>query len=64
MHWLEEIRVSRGMSQKDVAEAANISQPTYSNIEKGKRGISVETARRIAAVLGFEWTRFYELEHS
>lgn len=60
MHWLEEIRVSRGMSQKDVAEAANISQPTYSNIEKGKRGISVETARRIAAVLGFEWTRFYE----
>ncbi len=60
MHWLEEIRICRGLSQKDVAEAANISQPTYSNIEKGKRGVSVDTARRIAAVLGFEWTRFYE----
>ena len=61
MQWLEEIRVNKGMSQKAVAEAAKISQPTYCNIEKGKRGISVETARRIASVLGFDWTRFYEV---
>ena len=60
MNWLEEIRTANGMSQKEVAEAAEISQPTYCNIEKGKRGISVDTARRIAAVLGFDWTRFYE----
>lgn len=58
--WLEKIRLERGISQKAVADAAGISQPTYCNIEKGKRGVSVETAKRIAAELGFEWTRFFE----
>ena len=60
MDWLEYIRLERGVSQKAVAEAVGISQPTYCNIEKGKRGVSVETAKRIAAVLDFEWTRFFE----
>ncbi len=54
------IRKQRGMTQKSVAEQAGIRQNSYCNIEKGKRGVSVETAKRIAAVLGFEWTRFYE----
>ncbi len=58
--WLEEIREAQGVSQKTVAEAVGISQPAYCNIEKGKRGVSVETAKRIAEVLGFAWTRFYE----
>ncbi|WP_298032122.1 helix-turn-helix transcriptional regulator [uncultured Dysosmobacter sp.] len=58
--WLEKIRLERGISQKAVADAAGISQPTYCNIEKGKRGVSVETAKRIAAELGFEWTRFFD----
>ena len=60
MSWLEAIRHERGLSQRSVAEAAEIAQATYCNIEKGKRGTSVKVAKRIAAVLGFEWTKFFE----
>ena len=62
MSWLEAIRNERGLSQRSVAEAAEIAQATYCNIEKGKKGISVKVAKRIAAVLGFEWTKFFEDE--
>jgi len=60
MTWIEKIRLERGISQKAVADAAGISQPTYCNIEKGKRGVSVEAAKRIAAEVGFDWTRSFE----
>lgn len=60
MDWLKELRESRGLNQRQVAEQVGISQPSYCFIERGKRGASVKTAKRIAAVLGFEWTRFFE----
>lgn len=60
--WLEAIRVEQKMSQKDVSEAVGISQASYCNIEKGKRSVAVETAKKIARVLGFDWTRFYETD--
>lgn len=59
-NWLITIRAERGISQKDVAAAAGISQPSYCDIEKGNQNPRVETAKKIAAALGFEWTRFYE----
>lgn len=37
-----------------------ISRAGYANIENGKRLPSVPVAKKIAAVLGFDWTRFYE----
>lgn len=57
---LELLRKSSGKSQAEIAEAIGISRAAYSNIENGKRRPSVEVAKRIAAALGFEWTRFYE----
>lgn len=60
MRWLKEIREERKMSQQDVSSAANIRQASYSNIEAGKRKPSVSVAKKIAAVLGFDWTRFYD----
>lgn len=56
--WLAEIRGNR--SQYKVAKEIGIAQSTYASIETGKRNPSVDMAKRIAAVLGFEWTRFYE----
>jgi DNA-binding XRE family transcriptional regulator len=47
------------LSQKAVSEAIPIRQVSYCNIENGKRNPSVETAKRIAALLGFDWTLFY-----
>lgn len=60
MNWLKEFRITRNMTQDAVADAARIKRASYGNIEVGKRRPSVEVAKRIADVLGFDWTRFYE----
>lgn len=58
--WLIAIREKSGLSQRSMSEQVGISQPSYHNIEAGKRGPSVPVAKKIAAVLGFDWTRFYD----
>lgn len=58
--WLITIREEKGMSQKYVAEQVGVAQPSYCTIEKGKTNPSVPVAKRIANVLGFDWTRFFE----
>ena len=60
--WLRDIRKTRGLSEGAVAAAAGITQVAYHWIETGERTPRPETAKKIAAVLGFEWTRFYEEE--
>lgn len=60
MNWLKAIRIERGMTQNEVAHRAKIAQPTYTNIETGKRNPSVMTAKLIADILGFDWTEFFE----
>jgi len=60
--WLREIRKEKKMLQREVANPIGISSAYYTFIEKGKRRPSVETAKKIAAVLGFEWTKFFEDE--
>jgi transcriptional regulator with XRE-family HTH domain len=57
--YLKAIRTDKRLSQKEVASAARITQPTYSNIENGKRQPSVDVAKKIAEVLGFDWTEFF-----
>jgi len=63
--WLSDIRCKNKMSQQEVADAAKISQSYYAGIETGIRGkpLGVPVAKAIAAVLGFDWTRFYEEEN-
>jgi DNA-binding XRE family transcriptional regulator len=58
--WLIDIR--NGRSQAQIAEAVGISQQMCSAIELGERRPSVEVAKKIASVMGFNWTRFYEDE--
>lgn len=58
--WLIAIREGIGFSQKYVSAQIGIAQPSYCNIEKGKTSPSVPTAKAIAHVLGFNWTRFYD----
>lgn len=62
MDFLKELRMSKGMTQTDVSNLAGISQPAYCNIENSERRPSVEMAKKIGAVLGFDWTRFFERE--
>lgn len=60
--WLRKLRGKK--SQKDIAEACGITQQMYCWIELGERRPSVEVAKKIAAVLGFDWVRFFEDEHA
>lgn len=60
VEWLKDIRKQAGLAQVDVAHLANVKRASYGNIELGVRRPSVSTAKRIAVVLGFEWTRFFE----
>ena len=46
------IRQRKGMQQKELALAANISQPYLYDLENGARGAKESTLQRIADVLG------------
>lgn len=57
---LKAIRIERGLTLKQVAEQAGVCESYISHIENGKQSMPVHTAKKIAAVLGFDWTKFYE----
>lgn len=48
------------MTQAEVAEKAQISQPSLCDIERGHNTPKPDTAKRIASVLDFPWTKFYD----
>lgn len=58
--FLKNARKKAGLKQKDVSKKLGISSAAYCNIEKGNRKPSVNLAKAIAAMFGFEWTAFYE----
>lgn len=60
MTWLKQKRSASGKTQKQIAQASGISTNYYCYIESGKRHPPVETAKKIAEVLGFDWTQFYD----
>lgn len=59
---LVKIRREKAETQESVARKARISRAAYTNIENGKRRPSPKVAQRIASVLGFPWTWFFEEE--
>ena len=60
--WLYEARKNKNLTMAEVAAKSNISESYYSLIESGNRNVPVKTAKKIAKVLGFDWTKFYEDE--
>lgn len=58
--WLINLRNQKAMTQDEVAKSADMPRTTYSSIEQGRRRPSVENAMRIASVLDFDWTSFFE----
>lgn len=59
MEWLKEIRSKAKITQESIAALVGIERASYSNIESGERRPSVETAKKIADVLGFDWVLFF-----
>ena len=60
-HWLKELRSESGnMTQEQLAKKVGISRTMITEIENGNANPSVKVAKKIAAVLEFDWTRFYD----
>ena len=58
--WLKDARLAKGMTQAHLANKLNIDITTVGKYELGERRPSPEIAQAIAAVLGFDWTLFYQ----
>lgn len=53
-------RAEKNLTLKQVADASHVSESYCSLIERGVCVPSVKAAKRIAEVLGFDWTLFFE----
>ena len=58
--WLIKAREDKGMTQQQLANALKLTRAGCSSYELGKRTPKPEIAKRIAEILGFDWTKFYE----
>jgi len=48
------------MTQEQLAKKVGISRTMITEIENGNANPSVDVAKKIAAVLEFPWTKFYD----
>ena len=53
-------RKKKRLTQQQLAELVGVDRTLISKIESGSVTPSVTTAKKIAAVLGFNWTRFFD----
>lgn len=60
--WLKKQRVEKGLTQKEVADSINIPVTTYASYEQGWRNPTVNNAKKIGKLLGFDWTFFFEIK--
>lgn len=58
--WFTKKRMELGITQTQLAHKLNVSNRTISNIELGKRNPSGPLAKRLADVMGFDMSMFYE----
>ncbi len=59
-NWLRTLRNAKSISMRQVSSEAGISESYYSLIESGERRPSPEVAKKLAVLLGFDWTKFFE----
>ena len=55
-------REKKRLTQQQLAELVGVDRTLISKIESGAATPSVTTAKKIAAVLGFHWIKFFEDE--
>ncbi|XGA14602.1 helix-turn-helix transcriptional regulator [Paenibacillus thiaminolyticus] len=58
--WLRKIRNEKDMTHEEVATLVKISRQYYGMIESEVRDPGVSLAKRIGAVLEFDWTLFFK----
>lgn len=60
--WLKNIREVNRKTQENLAQEIGVTRQHIGLIENGVTNPSPELAKKIADVLDFDWTRFYEDE--
>ena len=58
--WLESKRKGLKMTHQEIADLVGIKRQYYGMIENGVSNPSVEVAKKIAKVMRFKWTLFFE----
>lgn len=61
-HYLIELRKKQQLSQEYMAEFLDMSRPTYIQIEKGTRELTVSEAQKAAALFGLPLEKFLAME--
>ena len=56
---LRKVRQDNGLTQTALAEAAGVVRQTISNVECGINAPSVDLAKKLAEILGLNWTDFF-----
>lgn len=59
METLKDVRKSKGLTLKNMADKLGISLCTYKNYESGVRGVSTENANKICTILGVKRKEFF-----
>ena len=59
LEMLKELRKEKGATQKQVADACEVTRATIAMIEIGKNQPSVKLAKRLAKFFDVEWTIFF-----
>ena len=59
---IRELRKARGMTQAELAEAAELEVETISRLEGGTRGATVDSVNRIAQALGIGLKEFFDFK--
>lgn len=52
---LKTLRITKGFSQQEIAKAVGLSRAAYTNIENGKRNLTVKTAKKLGIILDIPW---------
>ncbi|MBP1326447.1 transcriptional regulator with XRE-family HTH domain [Leucobacter exalbidus] len=61
---VRQLRKLRHMNQQQLAERAGVTPGFLSQLERGKTGATVATARRLASALGIRFTQLFDTDHS
>ena len=62
MENLRKARLAKKISQKELADELGVTTATISRYESGERKLPVETAKRIAEILGVDWYTLFDEE--
>lgn len=58
--WLTGFRLASGKTFKELSKEIGVTPQFLYYLETGERTPSTKLAKKIAKILGFEWTKFYE----